>query len=122
MGVAPALLAVEGRIRVAALISAGVSLTSPHFHPMLDGINYLPRIRIPVLMLNGRYATILPYEQSQMRFFNLLGTPAKDKRLVLDDGAHLVEIGNQGKRKISDWFDRYLGPVDQRAAPPANTP
>ena len=78
---------------------------------MLDGINYAPRIRIPVLMLNGRYDSIFPYEQSQKRFFDLLGTPAKDKRQVIYDAGHLVDIGNQGKREISDWFDKYLGPV-----------
>ena len=71
-------------------------------------------------MLHGRYDALLPLEPSAKRFFDLLGTPAKRKRLVIYEGGHLVDFGNRGKREISDWFDRYLGPVDQRAAVPAN--
>jgi pimeloyl-ACP methyl ester carboxylesterase len=46
-------------------------------HPMLDLVNYTPRIDIPVLTINGRFDHIYPYEPSQRRLFELLGTPAQ---------------------------------------------
>ena len=106
--IAPPLLAVEGRLKAAALISGGIWVTPSH--PMSEAINYAPHITVPVLMINGRYDTVFPYEL-QRRFFDLLATPATAKRHVVYDEAHLVVLGNQGKREVSDWFDRYLGPV-----------
>jgi formylglycine-generating enzyme required for sulfatase activity/dienelactone hydrolase len=110
MFIAPLLLTIEGRLKAAALIDAGLWNAFP-LHPMFDGINYLPRITTPILVLNGRYDTLLPFETSQQRFFDLLGTAPNDKRFVTYDDAHIVALGNEGKREVADWFDRYLGPA-----------
>ena len=48
--------------------------------PEVDQINFVSRVTIPTLMLNGRYDFFLPMETSQIPAFNLLGTPEKDKR------------------------------------------
>ncbi|HTK99469.1 MAG TPA: SUMF1/EgtB/PvdO family nonheme iron enzyme [Pseudomonadales bacterium] len=108
--IAPPLLAIEGRLKAAALIDAGL-WNANSLHPMYDGINYLPRITTPILVVNGRYDTILPFESSQKRFFDLLGTAPNDKRFVSYDVAHMAALGNEGKREVADWFDRYLGTV-----------
>ena len=47
-------LAIENRFTTAVLISGG----APYWdapHPMYDSVNYLPRVTLPVLMINGRH-------------------------------------------------------------------
>lgn len=103
-------LALETRIRAAALASGGIWLQGP-LHPMIDLINYAPRITVPVLMLSGRYDHIFPYEQSQKRTFELLGTPAGSKKQVEYDTGHFTLPPNQVAADVTDWFDRHLGRV-----------
>jgi dipeptidyl aminopeptidase/acylaminoacyl peptidase len=78
--------------------------------PEVDQINYIPRIKIPTLMLNGRYDYTFPYEKSALPFFNLLGTPVKDKRQVVYETDHFVPK-NEMIKEVLNWCDRYLGPV-----------
>jgi eukaryotic-like serine/threonine-protein kinase len=101
-------LALEPRIRAAVLASGGIWIHSP-LHPMIDLINYAPRITIPVLMLSGRYDHIYPYEQSQKRTFELLGTPAGSKQQISYDTGHFTLPPNAVAADVTDWFDRYLG-------------
>jgi len=69
---------------------------------------------MPVLMLNGRYDSVLPVDKSQKPMFKLLGTPEKDKRHILFDSGHLPrEYVNEETLK---WMDRYLGPVRRTAS------
>lgn len=101
-------LALEPRIRAAVLAAGGIWIHSS-LHPMIDIINYAPRITIPVLMLSGRYDHIYPYEQSQKRTFELLGTPAGGKRQIAYDTGHFTLPPNRVAADVTDWFDRYLG-------------
>jgi DNA-binding winged helix-turn-helix (wHTH) protein/predicted esterase len=105
-------LALESRVRAAVLISGGVPLAHAEpLHPMIDIVNYAPRIKIPVLMLNGRFDHVFPYEQSQKRLFALLGSaPDKKSHVVLDTG-HFAFAPNTIAMHATDWFDRYLAPV-----------
>lgn len=48
--------------------------------PEAQDINYVTRVKIPTLMLNGRYDIAFPYEASVKPMFDLLGTPAAHKR------------------------------------------
>ena len=74
--------------------------------------NFLPRVRVPVLMLNGRYDYTFPVESSQRPFFRWLGTPEKDKRHVLYDAAHDVMVNRtEVVKEVLSWLDQYLGPV-----------
>jgi dienelactone hydrolase len=103
-------LPLEPRIRAAVMAEAG--LPAVRTPPEVDPINFAPRVRIPVLMLNGRYSLPQPVETSQVPLFRLLGTPEKDKRHVL------FESGSRGPtqqyiKETLDWFDRYLGPVSR---------
>ena len=100
--------AIEPRLKVAALNVAG--MLQQRAHPELEQINYLPRVRLPVLMVNGRYDFYFPVESSQLPFFRLLGTPAADKRQVIYESSHFVPRTALITELLA-WYDRYLGPV-----------
>jgi pimeloyl-ACP methyl ester carboxylesterase len=78
--------------------------------PEVDWVNYVTRIKIPTLMLNGRYDTLVPFELSAKPMYDLLGTPAKVKRLILYDTDHVIPL-NEFIRESAKWLDKYLGPV-----------
>jgi len=104
-GLLPAL---EPRLKTSVLYVAGLELQRGQ--PEVEPVNFLPRIRMPVLMLNGRYDHFFPIETSQLPMFRLLGTPPDRKRHVIYDGGHFVPRGLLISETL-DWLDRYLGPV-----------
>jgi TolB-like protein/formylglycine-generating enzyme required for sulfatase activity/dienelactone hydrolase len=102
------ILAVETRFRTAVLIRSGVRLAD--LPPAEQPYNYAPRIKQPVLMLNGRWDMYVS-PASQQRLFDLLGASPSEKRLVQYDAGHGILPQNQLVRETLDWFDRYLGPT-----------
>ena len=102
------MLAVEKRLDVAVLHVAGLKFQRAL--PEADPFNFVPRIRIPVLMLNGRYDQFFPLETSQIPMFRLLGTPPEHKRHVVYEAGHFVPRLQLIKESLN-WYDRYLGPV-----------
>ncbi len=76
--------------------------------PEVDPLNFAPRVTIPVLMLNGRFDSVFPFDTSQEPMFRSLGTPAKDKRHVLFDSDH-APPNDMVIKEVLDWLDRYLG-------------
>jgi dipeptidyl aminopeptidase/acylaminoacyl peptidase len=100
--------AVEDRLKLSILIIGGNG--AARAYPEADVINYLPRIKIPVLMLNGRYDPQFPFETSVKPFFNLIGTPEKDKRLCVYETDHNVPKSELIKETLN-WLDKYFGPV-----------
>jgi dienelactone hydrolase len=107
---APIMLAVHDRFRVAVLESAGLQFQKAL--PEADAINFITRVKVPTLMLNGRYDHFFPEPSSQRPFLQLLGTPSKDKRLVVYETGHAVPR-KEFLRECIDWLDRYLGPVQR---------
>jgi dienelactone hydrolase len=108
---APVMVSLEERFRTAVLFEGGLYL-SPAGPPESDALNFLPRVRVPVLMLNGRYDYTFPVESSQKPYFRWLGTPEKDKRHVLYDAAHDVMVNRtEVVKEVLSWLDQYLGPV-----------
>jgi dienelactone hydrolase len=101
-------LAVEPRIKVAALDVGGLWVYGPDPLPEVEPLNFLPHITTPVIMLNGEHDIVFPLETGQRPFFDLLGTPPDDKRHVIFAAGHVVPrdvlIG-----EVLDWYDRYLG-------------
>jgi pimeloyl-ACP methyl ester carboxylesterase len=79
-----------------------------------DTFHYLSRVRIPVLMLSGRYDTIFPWEASQIPYFRGLGTPADEKRHVLFETGHFIPTGRTVDYARA-WLDQHLGPVTRSA-------
>jgi predicted esterase/predicted Ser/Thr protein kinase len=106
---APVLLAVEKRFKAAILSSGGLWLT--YSLPEVDAPNFAPRVKIPVLMLNGRYDYLFPLQSSQLSLFRLLGTPDKDKKHVVYEAGHAALPHKEEVRETLDWLDKYLGPV-----------
>ena len=108
---APVMVSLEERFRTAVLFEGGLFLR-PSVSPEVDTFNFLPRARIPVLMLNGRYDYTFPVESSQKPFFRWLATPEKDKRHVIYDAAHDVMVNRTPVvKEVLSWLDQYLGPV-----------
>ncbi len=101
-------LAVDDRFKAAVLYVAGFRF--PRSAPEVDPFNFVPRVRIPVLMLNGRFDHYFPTETSQKPMFAALGTPPQDKDWKVYDGGHFVPRDQLIKEALA-WFDRYLGPV-----------
>jgi dienelactone hydrolase len=105
---APVMLAIEKRFRAAVLMSGGLEFQQTL--PEVDKYNFLPRVKTPVLMVNGRFDHFFPVESSQLPFFRGFGTPEKDKRHVIYETGHSPPRKELIKESL-DWFDRYLGPV-----------
>jgi pimeloyl-ACP methyl ester carboxylesterase len=104
------LAAAEPRIKTLILLSGGLPLDM--YPPEVDTINFAPRMKRPVLMINGRYDFTFPYEGSQLPLFRFLGTPEKDKRHVVFDAGHDVSLMSaEMNREMLGWLDNYLGKV-----------
>jgi cephalosporin-C deacetylase-like acetyl esterase len=100
--------AVESRIKLTILLGGGFE--SAKKMPEVDEINFAPRVKVPTLLVAGRYDQFFPLETSQNVMFRFLGTPAKDKRHVVVDRGHIPPY-DQMEREILDWLDKYQGPV-----------
>jgi dienelactone hydrolase/predicted Ser/Thr protein kinase len=102
------MVSVEGRFKTAILRAAGFRFQNQK--PEVDPFQFVSRVRIPVLMLNGRYDSFFPHETAQVPMFKLLGTPEEHKRHLVYDAGHGVPR-NQLIKESLEWLDRYLGPV-----------
>ena len=103
---APIPLAVDDRIKAAVLNVGGLS--DYRYMPEIDPFNFVTRVRQPVLMINGRYDIVFPFETMQLPMYELLGTPAEDKRHYVSEASHLVPR-DEVIRETLAWFDKYLG-------------
>jgi eukaryotic-like serine/threonine-protein kinase len=107
----PRMIALEPRLKAGVLMFGGCW---PRGMPAeVDPLNFAPRARVPMLMVNGKYDTIFPLEGAQIPLFQFLGTPEKDKKHFLVDAGHGV-LNEAIIREILAWLDRYLGPVHTR--------
>ena len=104
-------IATEPRIRTAIFNVAGLSANP--VRPEEDPVNFLPRIRIPVLMLSGRYDSVFPYESSQLPFLRLLGSPPGAKKQVLFEGGHFL-LRPVWVSESTRWLDQQFGPVNRQ--------
>lgn len=99
--------AVEERLKASILLAGGFAGNA---RPEANQINYVTRVKVPTLMLNGRYDTILLFETSSKPMFDLLGTPAEHKQQKLYETDHIPPINELIKETLA-WLDKYLGPV-----------
>jgi formylglycine-generating enzyme required for sulfatase activity/tRNA A-37 threonylcarbamoyl transferase component Bud32 len=102
----PLTLAVEPRISLGVIYCGGFDRRESL--PEVDPVNFAPRVRVPVLMLNGRYDYFYPTASSQEPMFNLLGTPAEHKRRVVYESSHMIPR-NETIKEVVNWMEKYWG-------------
>jgi eukaryotic-like serine/threonine-protein kinase len=100
--------ALESRFKANVLVVGGFYLQKTL--PEADQINFVSRVTVPTLMLNGRHDFFLPIETAQLPAFEYLGTPKEHKRQVIYETGHNIPR-NELIRETLNWLDRYLGPV-----------
>jgi cephalosporin-C deacetylase-like acetyl esterase len=108
-GFGPIFLALEPRLKTGILAAGG--LFSDKQPPEVDILNFAPRVRVPVLMLNGRYDFVAPSATLQQPMFRWLGTPEPAKRLIQFETGHMPPVQDL-MREVLNWLDRYIGPVN----------
>ncbi len=97
--------AVEDRLALNLIIAGGLNSRG---RPEVNAINYVGRITIPTLMLNGKYDRWIDQEIRPM--MELLGTPAEHKKLILYETDHIPPKAEYIRETLA-WLDRYFGPV-----------
>jgi len=106
----PIITAIENRLKASVLRQGGFFGKS---RTEVDPFNYVSRVRIPTLMLNGKYDTVFPFEMSVKPMFDLLGTPPGQKDLKVYDTDHTIPDSEFIKETLR-WLDKYLGPVKKQ--------
>ena len=108
---APVFLAVEPRLSLALLNVGGFYLQAAL--PEADPVNFAPRVKVPVVMLNGRFDFFFPTDTSQEPMFRALGTPAEHKKWLIYDVSHNVPR-NEVIKEFVGWMDKYWGASSAR--------
>ena len=92
----------ENRYKGAILYVGG---SFPTYPPLADGINHLPRIKTPFLMLNGEQDYLVPKSAANF-FYQFTGTPTKDKKIVFYDSGHWPLPRNQMIKETLSFIDK----------------
>ena len=100
------LTAVDQRIKTNIFYAGGIANLD---RPEANIAYFLPRVKIPTLMINGRYDSLFGLE-AIMSMFYLLGTPEGDKKLVLFDSDHLAPREDLVRETLA-WLDQQFGQV-----------
>lgn len=99
----PHVLLFEDRFKAAVFYVGGATTSIP---PMVDGKNHMPRIKIPVLMLNGEQDYLVP-PSAPKAMYAYLGTPEEDKKLIFYESGHWPLPRNQMIKETLKWFEEY---------------
>jgi dienelactone hydrolase len=99
--------AVEVRLKASVLVAGGIiGDYRPEAHP----VNYVGRVTVPTLMLNGKYDSFFTPKMSSRPMFDMLGTPAEHKRQIFYETDHIPPYNEYVKETLA-WLDKYLGAV-----------
>jgi serine/threonine protein kinase/cephalosporin-C deacetylase-like acetyl esterase len=101
--------AIETRLKASILYLGGMGNES-YQRPEADEFNYVSRVKVPTLMLNGKYDMVFPYETTVKPMYDYMGTPEEHKVLKLYDTDHYIPYNELIKESLA-WLDKYLGPV-----------
>ena len=101
--------AIEVRTKLSVIFCGGLNSYSKAL-PEADLINYVTRVKSPVLMLHGKYDFDLQYETDAKPMYDLLGTPAQDKVLKLYETDHFVPKSEVIKETLN-FMEKYFGPA-----------
>tara|TARA_A100001234_G_scaffold126195_1_gene110675 strand:+ start:829 stop:3084 length:2256 start_codon:yes stop_codon:yes gene_type:complete len=92
----------ENRYKGAILYVGG---SFPTYPPLSDGINHLPRIKTPFLMLNGEQDYLVPKSAANF-FYQFTGTPTEDKKIIFYDSGHWPLPRNQMIKETLSFIDK----------------
>ena len=101
----------EPRLKLAIFLVGGFYFQ--HARPEVEAINFTPRVRVPSLMLNGRYDFFFPVEASQSFMFRLIGVPESEKRWIVYETSHNLPRENMVEETLR-WLDQFFGRVITR--------
>jgi len=102
---------VQDRLKAVILLDGGFFLTRPPAGT--DQLDFAPRLKKPVLMVNGRYDFTFSLEHAQRPLMEWIGAPAGDKRHVVFDSPHDVSMRRaELVPEVLGWLDKYLGRVE----------
>jgi cephalosporin-C deacetylase-like acetyl esterase len=99
--------AVEDRLKISILKVGGMWGEG---RPEANEINYVTRVKIPTLMLNGEFDMTFPLETTVKPMYDLLGTPDEHKVLKTYPTDHFIPVSEQ-VREVLAWLDKYFGSV-----------
>ncbi|HTV13781.1 MAG TPA: protein kinase [Acidobacteriaceae bacterium] len=100
----------QERLKAAVFLDGGYFLQQPT--PGIDQADFAPRLKLPVLMVNGRYDYTFPPATAQDPLMAMLGTPPANKEHVVLDTPHDVsEDRGRLVPAVLGWLDKYLGRV-----------
>ncbi|MFO7621164.1 MAG: TIR domain-containing protein [Bacteroidales bacterium] len=97
--------AVEDRLALNILVAGGLNSSG---RPEVNATNYVTRVTIPTLMLNGMYDRWIDQEIKPMA--DLLGTPPEHKQIILYETDHIPPKAEYIRETLA-WLDKYFGPV-----------
>jgi len=101
----------EDRLKAVVFLDGGYFLEPPP--PGMDQVDFAPRLKKPVLMVNGRYDFSFSLEKAQIPLFRMIGTPEADKRHVVLETPHdVTQQRTELVKEVFAWLDKYLGKVD----------
>ncbi len=99
--------AIENRYRSVIFMAGGISPSGRQKLPEVNPINFVPYIKPPKLLLNGRYDEAFPLETEARPLYKLLREP---KQFSLVDAGHVPPLEKRVPI-INKWLDETLGSV-----------
>jgi len=99
------LLAIDERVKAAVLNVAGLCFQETYEE--IESYLYTPRIKCPIIMLNGKYDVFFPMETSQKPMYDLIGTETEHKKHYVYPSGHYVPKKELIAEHLN-WLNKYL--------------
>ena len=101
----------QDKLKAVVLLDGGFFLDPPP--PGVDQTDFAHRLKMPVLMVNGKYDFVFSLERAQNPLFRMLGSPDADKRHIVFDSPHdVTQRRTELVQDVLAWLDTYLGRVE----------
>jgi pimeloyl-ACP methyl ester carboxylesterase len=100
----------QDRLGAVVLLDGGFFLDQPPAGG--DQADFAPRLKKPVLMVNGRYDFTFSFDRAQLPLYRMLGTASADKQhIVLETPHDVTALRPALVSAVLGFLDKYLGRV-----------